>query len=93
MARIVHVLHIEWLNRQMQTKINFQHTPLRGIRIAAFAAAILLHFCGPLPRPRCKSGAAIGVVTKFRLLFHLFCGVKGTCGRGRWQCEIEGRDG
>ena len=75
MARIVHALHIEWLNRQKETKINFQHAPLRGIRITAFAAAaaaILLHFCGPLPWPRCKSGAAIGVVTKFRLLFHLW---------------------
>ena len=42
---------------------------------------------------------AIGVVTKFRLLFHLFCGIKGSrARRGRlhdhgvvcWQCAIEG---
>ena len=31
MARIVHVLHIEWLNRQIETKINF-HT-LRSVEL------------------------------------------------------------
>ena len=70
LERIVHLLHIE----QRQKSISSLPPP-RGIRITTFPyPAVSLHFLRSAER--CKS-AAIGVVTKFRLLFHLFCGVKG----------------